>query len=179
MQQTLLALVALLIATMLSFNQKQASLQGQQQVVRAELEQMALGVATQSMQMIRARAFDAATRTASSDSVVKKSNFKPESSFPSGNRCKPFFPKKPNTSCKAVEDFHEMAPATRTFEFPTGNFKFEITDVKVRYVKDDFSDASGKTYQKQVILKVQDVPSGGGSPRLAEPIKYSEVVSYP
>ena len=61
MPQTLLSIAGLLIVTFLSFNQQQASIRTQQEAVRAELRQMAIGVAKQSMEVVRARAFDNAT----------------------------------------------------------------------------------------------------------------------
>ena len=58
MPQTLLSLGGLLIVTFLSFNQQQASIRTQQKAIRAEMQQMAIGVAKQSMEVVRARAFD-------------------------------------------------------------------------------------------------------------------------
>lgn len=174
MQQTLLALVALLIATLLSFNQKQALVQNQSQVVRAEVEQMAIGVAAQTMQVIRARAFDAATAGVPSDSLVPTSEF---SSFPftTGNDCEAF---GGTDTCDDVDDFHEMVTATIPFQVPSGTFDFDV-DAEVRYVDEDLQPTGGsRTSRKKVILKVQDAPSSG-EPRLPEPIQYSEVISYP
>jgi len=172
MQQTLLTLLALLVATLLSFNQKQAGIQNERQVVQGELEQMALGVAAESMQIIRARAFDSA------DSIESTGDLTEEGAFPSGNRCQPFFSDSA-AACDALEDFHEMEPAVTDFGFPEGRFQFKVTEVDVRYVDENFSPASSPTYQKKVVLKIQDDPSDGGTPRLPTPIIYSEVVSYP
>lgn len=172
MKQTLLALLALLVATLLSFNQKQSGLQNQRQTVRGEVEQMALGVAAQSMHLIRARAFDGA------DSIASAADFTAESKFPSGQRCKPFFSDSA-TTCTALEDFHDMEPADVSFRFPEGQFQFKITDVDVNYVDQNFGPTSDKTYQKKIVLKIQDRPEGDGEPRLTSPIEYSEVVTYP
>jgi len=74
MQQTLLSLLALLIVTLLSFSQQQAGIQSQQQTVRAELEQMALGVAMQTMEVVRARDFDAGMDLYSQSDILEKPN---------------------------------------------------------------------------------------------------------
>ncbi len=57
MQQTLLALLGLLIVTMLSFNQQRASMQNQHQAIQNEYSQMALGVARQVMTVVQAQGF--------------------------------------------------------------------------------------------------------------------------
>lgn len=174
MQQTLLALLALLIATLLSFNQQQSDVQNQGQVVRAEFEQMALGVAAESAQIIRSRAFDDATIGIPSDSIVPSSEF--TSSFSSGNDCEPF---GGNTTCDDVDDFHEMVADPVSFTFPQGEFDFTV-EAEVRYVDEDLQPTGGTpSNQKQIILRVQDDSTSGGEPRLPEPIQYSEVVSYP
>lgn len=175
MQQTLLSLVALLIATLLTFNQKQASVRSQRQVVRAEMEQMALGVAAQTVQVIKARAFDAATVNLPSDSLVATSNFT-EPPFTTGNECQAF---GGTQTCNDVDDFHEMAPAVQSFEFPTGKFDFTV-EVEVQYVDDVLQPTGGtRTSRKEVTVLVQDDPSSGKRPYLTEPIEYSEVISYP
>lgn len=174
MQQTLLALLALLLATLLSFNQKQAKVRHQQQVFRAEMEQMALGVANEAVQVIRARAFDEATRGVTSDSIVATSNFE-STPFPSGNDCKAF---GGSDTCNDIDDFHEMVTATLPFTFPTGNFDFDV-DVEIKYVDEDLQPTGGsRSSRKKIIVEVQDAPVGSSS-RLPDPITYSEVVSYP
>lgn len=175
MQQTLLALVAMLIATFLSFNQKQATVQNQSQVVRAEMEQMALGVANQTMQVIRARAFDEATVGLPPDSVVATSDLESTSSIQgSVFDCAAL---GGTDTCDDIDDFHGDT-ATVPFTFPTGRFDFKV-DIQVRYVTADLQPTGGATStRKQILLEVQDHPSSG-KPRLPAPITYSEVVSYP
>lgn len=184
MKQTLFALLALLIATLLSFNQKQATVRSQTQVVRGEMQQMALGVAAEAMGVIRGQDFD--SNVDDTDNVTTD-DLTPEGEFPTGNRCEAFF-SSPSTACDAIEEFHEMEPATVSFEFPdpedfpdsSERFQFEIQSVEVTYVNEDFGDGtSGETFHKRVTLEIQDVPSDGSDPRLTAPIEYSEVVSYP
>lgn len=181
MQQTLLALVAMLIATFLSFNQKQAVVQHQSQVVRAEMEQMALGAAGQAMQVIQSRAFDRATVGVPSDSIVPTSEFEDPGSIQGGILdCAAFEGEDGENgedACDDVDDFYGDT-ATISFAFPGGSFDFKV-DMRVRYVNSDLQPTGGaKTNRKKIILEVQDNPTSG-EPRLPEPIKYSEVVSYP
>lgn len=176
MQQTLLALLALLIATLLSFNQKQANIQDQAQVFRAEMEDMAVGVAARSAQIIRSRPFDAATAGVPADSLVPTEEFADSSEFPeSEHQCAAFTDDA--SACETVESFHK-ASGTVTFTFPTGSFEFEI-DVETQYVDENLQPSSTPTDQKQITFEVQDKPSSGADPRLPSPIEYSEVVTYP
>jgi len=185
MQQTLLTLLALLVATLLSFNQKQAGIQNERQVVQGELEQMALGVAAEAMGVIRAQDFD--SNLNGSDDVTTE-DLTPEEEFSSkgNNDCRAFFPGS-GTDCEALEEFHQMDSATISFEFPDPedfpdseeSFRFKIKNVSVSYVDEDFDDASDQTFQKKVTLEIQDAPSDGSEPRLPSPIRYSEVISYP
>lgn len=175
MQQTLLALLALLVATFMSFSQKQAAISHQDQVVRSEMEQMALGVANHVVQVVRARAFDAATVGVTSDSIVATSNFA-STPFSTGNDCQAF---GGGEACNDIDDFHEMTTASIPFTFPTGSFDFDV-DVEIKYVNSDLQPTGGaKSSRKKIIVEVQDDPGSGTSSRLIEPIEYSEVVSYP
>jgi type II secretory pathway component PulJ len=182
MQQTLLAFLALLIATLLSFSQQQSSVQNQRQVVRAELQQMALGVAMQTMEMVRARAFDAAVKGGSSN----PSNFTAEANFGDVSACRPVVSARNDSpACDTIEDFHVCQVGScendlpgnsysTDFELPGGDrFPFDVA-VTVRYVDSDFQPTSGPQAQKQVIVWVQDE-----NDRLARPIRYSEVIAYP
>lgn len=181
MQQTLLALVAMLIATLLSFSQQQAAIQQQQQVVRAEVQQMALSVAQQSMEVIQARAFDAATEDLSSDETIDDPAKFSSAPFTSNNDCEAF---GGSDECGDVDDFHEMKTATVSYPLPGGRqFDFSV-DVRLRYVNKDLKcthddcTSGPKSFRKEVTIFVQDIPSGEES-RLSQPIEYSEVVSYP
>lgn len=187
MRQTLLALVALLTATLLNYNQMQANLQEQKQVIRSEVEQMALGIAMQTMEVIRARAFD--EETLDPDGVITN----PEASltapglFPEGLDCEAF---GGEDTCDDIDDFNEMKTAVESFEFRTlEGFKemdFNV-DVEVRYVDDDMEACVGEeqewpgctsvgpTFRKEVIIKVQDKRE---NPYLQRPIRFTEVITY-
>lgn len=181
MQQTLLALVAILIATFLSFNQLQAGLQSQKQTVRTEHEQMALGIAMQTMEVVRAQAFDEATKSLSLDKTITDPlNFTDETNFGNPNDCK-LYPQGSGAECNTVGEFDETE-GTVPFSLPGKNDLEFKTEIKVQYVTSGLDengvDPKGE-FQKEVIISVQDDPSGDRSPRLLEPIQYSQVLSYP
>jgi len=169
MQQTLLALLALMMVTVFNFNQMQANVRNEQQVVRAEMRQMAVGVAMQTMEVIRARAFDDATVGLDDDTITTASTF--STTFPSGNDCAAF---GGSDTCDDVDDFDEMVTATVPFKTPEFEVDFNV-DVEVDYVDSNMDPTGGPTYGKQVTVLVQDA---GSDPFLHEPIRFSEVLTY-
>ncbi|MFO8098420.1 MAG: hypothetical protein R6T83_02220 [Salinibacter sp.] len=196
MQQTLLSLLALLIVTLLSFSQQQSSIQGQQQAFRAELEQMALGVAMQTMEVVRARAFDRAVQSFAGGEYAdpKEDNFACKEDTPCDvddsdestgfgveGDCQ-IHPDSGGTDCAVIEDFHGTEGEV-PFQLADGTFAFDV-EVEVHYVCEDLSRASEggctpPTSRKEVVIQVQDVGADGAAPRLHRPIQYSEVITYP
>lgn len=172
MQQTLLALLALMTASFLSFSQMQAIVKSEQEMVRTELEEMATGIAMQSMEVIRARAFDDALVDVPSDSSVSVSDFT-AMPFTSGNDCEAF---GGTDECDDVDDFHEMQPATVPFEIPDDQIDFRV-EVEVSYVDASMQPTSSKTIRKEVTIRVQDIQSDG-TPVLDRPIVFSETLAY-
>lgn len=157
-----------MMATFFNFNQMKTELQRQRQVVRAEMEQMALGVGMQTMEVIRARSFDEAT-TGEAKKITDPTKF--ASSFAGGRNCKAF---GGDETCDSVEDFHDMVPSTVTFETPEFDMGFTV-EVEVRYVDPSMNVVPGPTFRKEVVVQVQDT---GDDPFLAEPIQFSEVLTY-
>lgn len=196
MQQTLLSLLALLIVTLLSFSQQQSSIQGQQQAFRAEIEQMALGVAMQTMEVVRARAFDKAVQGLPTDEYADptEDNFAckdgdtcdvddgdESNDFGGEGNCQ-IHPDSGGENCDVIEAFHGTTGEV-PFEIPEGAFAFNV-DIEVHYVCDTLERASEggctpPTSRKEVVVLVQDVGANGASPRLHRPIQYSEVLTYP
>jgi hypothetical protein len=196
MQQTLLSLLALLIVTFFSFSQQQTNIRSQKQAVRAELEQMALGVGMQTMEVIRSRTFDANVSGGGGD-YADPEEFTPESNFGSGGNCRlrsyDDMPENPHgnvsyeggADCENIEEFDQTV-ADVPHPLPNGEtYPFEV-EVEVRYVCSDLnppgettdSDCTTPTSRKEVILKIQDIPPAGQQPRLPE-IRYTEVITYP
>lgn len=182
MQQTLLSLVALLIATLLSFSQMRVSMQSQQQLVQEEMEQMALGVAQQTMGVIQARPFDAALLSNQGDSYASESEFTAETDFGISGDCK-LYEGGSGTNCATIEDFHGTNGKV-PFRLASDSVMFDV-EVDVRYVCDNLDPASASgsctapTDGKEVIISVQDIQPSGKPARLPERITYSEVVAYP
>lgn len=195
MQQTLLSLLALLIVTLLSFSQQQSSIQGQHQAFRGELEQMALGVAMQTMEVVRARAFDRAVlglppeayadpkedNFACKDDLSCEADGDDSNGFGVEGNCR-IHPDAGGTDCAAIEEFHGTEGEV-PFQLADGTFAFDV-EIEVHYVCDTLERASEggctpPTSRKEVVVQVQDVAADGAAPRLYRPIQYSEVITYP
>lgn len=173
MQQTLLALLAMMVAMLLNFNQMKATVQNEQAMLRAEMQQMALGVAQETMEIVRTRAYDDATVEVPKDSIIEDLSEFTSTPFPAGNHCEVF---GGSDVCDDVDDFHEMEPATLSFAVPDGEMDFEV-EIEVQYVDGTLQPTGGvKARRKEVIIYVQDKPLNG-EPRLNNPIKFSEVLS--
>ena len=172
MQQTLLAVLALMTVTFLNFNQMQSKMHHQREVIRSEMEGMAAGVAMQTLGVIRARAFDAKTVNVSKDEIDSASDFS-DADFSTGNQCKAFFPEK-GENCNDVDDFHKMETATIPFKTPEFEIQFSV-DVEVQYVSKSMQPVDHPTYRKKVIVKVQDQRD---DPYLPTPIRFSEVITF-
>lgn len=144
---------------------------------------MALGVAMQTMEVVRTRAFDENTRTSDTPIVDPGAHLVPLGEFPEGMSCEAF---GGNTKCKDIEDFNEMKTAVVPFQTTEVDMEFTV-DISVRYVNEamqpcvggsgDWPSCTtvGPTFRKEVIIEVQDKRE---DPYLVEPIQFSEVISY-
>lgn len=186
MQQTLLSLLALLIATFLSFNQMQADIQSQKQTVQAELAQMGLGVAMQTMEVVRARAFDAATIGIPEEEYLDPEAdgfaLKSEGEFGGTGDCL-LHPEGSGVDCNTVEEFHGTSGEV-PFTLAGNTFPFTV-EIEVHYVcsnlerASDSAQCSPPTSRKEVVMNVQDSQPDGEAHYLHEPLVYSEVIAYP
>ena len=198
MQQTLLSLLALLIVTLLSFSQQQASIRSQQQVIEREYRQMALGVAKQSIEAIRAREyFDGVLET---DPDAEVEDFSIESSWDDKNKncIQPKEDGKITGACTAIEDFHDDGTlemnnfdGTIAVQIPDHTLLFQV-EVEVHYAEESGdelvrNDSGTPTRLKEVTVRVQDCPDDNpsdgnlsceGEPVLNRPIVFSEVIGY-
>jgi len=170
MQQTLLALLALMVVTLFSLTQMQSRLQDQREVFQSEMKEMAIGVATQTLEVVRARAFDENTIGVPKDSITSPSALT-SPPFDTGKHCKAFG--GPDT-CDDIDDFHEMKPAIVPFQAPDFTVDFKVR-AKVRYVDASLNPVSTPTFRKEVVFKIQDT---GSDPYIKEPITFSEVLTY-
>ncbi len=177
MPQTLLAILGLMVTVLLSFSTQREVVSSQREMIANELEVMGTGIALEAMETIRTRAFDNATLDATE--VVTKGNF----SFPfsDGNKCRVFHDGS-GVKCEDLDDFHNMLEATLEFEVSeTESLPFHV-NAEVHYVErnseGDFVRVNHKTYQKEVLVTVQDAVSEGRRPYLTKPIHLSRTFSY-
>ena len=201
MPQTLLSIAGLLIVTLLSFSQQQANMRSQQQAIRAEYQQMALGVAKQSIEAIRAREyFDRAVREDDNPDVedfTKESDPEWEDDDDDCIRQNEFVSNPDGGhDCTAIEDFHDdetmkmdNADGRIPVQIPDGTIPFQV-EVQVYYVEEDEGEIEDPedppTRLKKVSVRVQDCrdgdPSDGdpcdGESILPQPIVLSEVIGY-
>lgn len=196
MQQTLLALLGLLVVTMLSFSQQRAGLQNQQQAIEREYRQMALGVAKQSIAAVQARPhFDGVLKA---DPEAEVEDFSNESSWGGKNCIQPEEDGEIQSACSAIEDFHDdgtlemnNSDGTIAVQIPDHTILFQV-EFEVNYVEENGdelvrNDSGTPTRLKEVTVRVQDCadedPSNGnlscdGEPILNRPIVFSEVIGY-
>ncbi len=176
MPQTMLALLALMIAMTLSFNTQREVIHSQREMIANELEVMATGIALRTMETIRTRAFDEAVvgdlygmhATSSFEEAPFNTDGEP------GHACKVF--DAGGDTCDDIDDFHGLE-ATIPFEMDTLSIPFDVR-VEVHYVGGDLSASGTKTYQKEVTVYVQDALSASARPFLTRPIHLSRVFAY-
>ena len=177
MGQTLLATLALVVTAsfIMSLNMRHVTMR--QQAMGREFEEMAVSVAVESMEIIRSRAFDDAvqgTATTTTADVFTYTNS--TNHFPTGTECSVFGAGTDN--CDDVDDFHGMTTAIRPFVLGTDTIMFTV-DVDVYYVNDQFQRNNGRTFNKEVVVKVRDTwPETGGDPFMPDSVRLSRVISY-
>lgn len=186
MRQTLIAMAALMMTAFMNYSQMQASLRHQQEVVRSEIEQMALGVAMQTMEVVRAEAFDEKTINPQGAITNPETDLTAPEAFPMGFDCQAFNePSESGDTCDDIDDFNDMETAVVPFETPQFDMAFNV-DIEVRYVNASLEPCAGgggwpgctsvgPTFRKEVIIKVQDKRD---NPYLYKPIRFSEVMTY-
>ena len=152
---------------------------------------MALGVAKQSIEVVRTRDFDQAL----DDGETDVENFTERSDPEWGGKDCIDDDHQFVNNCSAVEHFHddetmamENADGLIVLPMPGGTVRFEV-EFEVHYAEEDDSierTSDGPTGMKEVTVRVQDCqdqdPSNSdpcdGEPLLPQPIVFSEVFSY-
>ena len=143
MPQTLLALLALSIATLFVFNSQQHFIVTQQRYMVQEIYEIGSAIAVEAMEVIGNQPYDA------------------DGSFGDGRACEQFHESVgggplvvPGTViCDDVDDFHNMPTALRSFEINGKSFNFTI-DVEVTTFTEDGEPG------KEVTVSVQDYWNG-------------------
>lgn len=170
MPQTLLAILALITVSNLSFRWKQEAIRSQQGAVSSELRTLARGVATEVLERSAYLPFDAVAAPATPDDCT------PESAFGDGSGGG-----LPFAAAADLDDLHDMEPlkVTRRVVSPETGEAVELdlfVTATVAYVDDDSGDsleATGgrKTFYKRLTVTVS-------SPHLSFPVRVPRVYSY-
>lgn len=156
MRQTMMGLMALMAAMLLSLNVQRASLSAQMRVIDSEMETLAAGVALEVLDYAGSKPFDAAT---AEGPVADRSQLTP-APFPTG---------KSYAEAIDLDDFHGILPYTIS-DF---DFDFEI-GIEVVYVEEDDpeQEAASQTFAKRITVTVEN-------PHLDQPVSVSHVYAYP
>ena len=156
MRDTMMSLLALMIAMLLSLNVNRASLSVKVQVIDNEMETIAGGIALEVLDYVGTKPFDAATVGG-------------EVEDPNDLTAPPFSTGMTYTEANDIDDFHQIQTHT-LLEF---EFDFEI-DIIVVYVDENTPEvtASSQTFAKKVTVTVNN-------DFLQSPVQLSQVYTYP
>jgi len=156
MRQTMMGLLALMTAMLLSLNVNRTSLSAKVQVIDNEMETIAGGVALEVLDYVGTKSFDAATATA-------------EVEDPQDLTALPFATGMSYTQADDIDDFHQI----QTHSLPEFEFDFEI-DISVEYVDENVPEvtATSPTFAKKVTVTVSNE-------FLQAPVHLSQVYTYP
>ena len=168
MHQTLIAVGALAITITFALSTQRAEIKMDKQKVLAETQILAGQIATDMLTHMSIQEFDAAT--------IGTSVNDPDELTPA-----PFSTGKTFSACDDVDDFHQMR--THTVNAGPG-LDFEI-DAEVQYVTVDpgtgtVSPSADRTFQKEITVRVRDVPEMRGGTlthTLPAPIELRQIVA--
>jgi hypothetical protein len=181
MPQTLLALLALALASLLTFNQQRLTVRSQQGMVGNEIELAAAGLASEVLELIGARSFDEETtpeRIAAASGVIpySPSGFSDASSFGVAGGCDYLVPAN-TPACDDVDDVGGSDWTPVAVGLARGrSLEFDIrTDVFYVASTTSMEPADAPTRHKRVILDVRSpyVTTGTG-----EVLRVTRVFSY-
>ena len=167
MSETMLAMVALMVAVFFAFSQQRSVVQAEQEIASVELEVLANAVGSEVMQLIATQDFDDATigvdlQTVTLSDLTLPAQFGDTLSCPA--------------VCDDIDDFNDMQAHVMPFEVgedEDGNqlgFSFMVT-AEVEYVDDQGHYSATPTWTKEVTLSVDQAVSGSESKYLLQPIQ--------
>ena len=181
MPQTLLALLALVLSSLLVFNHQRLAVQSQRTMIVNEVEMAATGLAAEIIEFAGARSFDASStpkKVALAGGTVPTTlaSFSPAADFGSSATC-PLLRPSEDAPCDDIDDLDgiEWAPVAIDVSL-TDSLQFEAR-VRVYYVDDvkSMDPAPAPTYHKRVVLDLRstDVPDReDGSVRVTRVFSY-------
>ena len=181
MPQTLLALLALALAGLLTFNQQRLTVRSQTNMVSAEVELAAAGLASEAMEFIGARSFDERTtpeKIADANGSVPDDpgEFSASTTFGYSGDCD--FLRPANTpSCDDVDDLAGRGWTPVDVTLAHGRtLDFEIkTDVYYVDSPSSMTPSSAKTRHKRVIMNLRSPYASTGDDGV---LRVTRVVSY-
>lgn len=181
MPQTLLALLALALAGLLTFNQQRLTVRSQTNMVSDEVELAAAGLASEVMEFISARSFDERTTPPkiadAYGSVPDDPNqFSESTSFGYSGECDLLLPAN-TPNCDDVDDLanRDWAPVEVTLAHGR-TLGFEVkTDVYYVDSPSSMTPSSTKTRHKRVIMNLRSPYASSGDDGV---VRVTRVVSY-
>lgn len=158
MPQTLLALVALMVAMQISLLQQRSILTARLDMVDTEYETVATGAGLDILDYIASKPFDEATDGRVVTNVAELTPL-------------PFATGGTYEAAEDIDDFNGIVPFVYNTDFP--NVPFTIA-IEVRYVEEnDLSQvATSQTFAKEVLVTLTN-------PYMERPVTLSRVFSYP
>ena len=161
MPQTIGAFLALSTVMMFSLNYQQSAIRSSMSSVNSEMEVMANAVASEALQYIASKPYDART----ADNTITAQN--PVSALLTPALGFGFDGKF--ADAQDIDDFHEMTPDTVWFATSgTDGFDFTVS-ASVRYIDQFGNESLIPTWIKEVTLKV-DGPDYNGRKLLFHPV---------
>ncbi len=180
----MLALLALLVATMFSFSITEKSLHFQRSSIAQEIEEMSASVALRAMEIIRERPYESQIFNPTSGllpidpstATLADLQVRLVGTLPTGMRCSVFG--VGGDDCADLNDFNEMETATLPFVAGTDTLYFRV-DIDVNYVDADMKNTATPSFRKQVTVKVQDYwpQNGRVGFYVPTPIELSRVIT--
>lgn len=171
MQQTLLGVLALVLASLMSFNQRRSATNNYEAMVGNEIELAVTGSLTHVLEMVGSRSFDERSTPDGIDAVQglpeEDSEFKELNDFGESDRgnngCdlhKPFL----TPQCDDIDDTHGLEDQVVLTELSTGLSIPVLVDVEVEYVVDREVETSSvdPTRHKRVVIRGESphLPNG-------------------
>ena len=181
MPQTLLALLALSLSSLLVFNQQRLQMRAQSQMVSNELSLAGSGLASDIMEMIGARSFDEASTPDKIDDAVKVPDDPSAFTQPwvlklaalKDNKCDLL---NPDDVCDDIDDVNGLSHETYSIMLAEGReLDFDVS-TSVIYVTDPEGgvESSVPTRHKKVTLEVRSLNGSSTAP----PLTFARVFSY-
>ena len=184
MPQTLLALLALMLASLLTFNQQRLTMRAQRTMISNEIELAATGLASEVLEFIGARSFDEQTtpeaiRAANGKVPELPSSFSGASRFGTAGECDLLRPAA-TPSCDDIDDLDNLDWTEVDVALAHGrSLSFEVR-TQVYYVDSPASmtPSSVPTLHERVVMDLRsdyDLQEGDGQIRVTRVFSYDPV----